>query len=519
MNTPIISLKNVNYRYPDSPDVQADMPAPSTDITLDIERGSFVLLCGASGSGKTTLTRLINGLIPHYWDTGTLEGTVMVDGVDVPTSTLFDISTRVASVFQNPRTQFFNVDTTSEIAFSLENHGVKADIIKEKVAHSASLCGVENLLGRSIFELSGGQKQKIACACATATNASIFLFDEPSANLDFPAIRDICEVMKHLKETGATVIVAEHRLHYLADLIDRVIYMDNGRIAGDWTGEEFRNFTSSHMVQLGLRPLTTKQFVSEEFTNPYAHDNVLQENDQSAQQWRIDNLSFTYKHSDCGINIERLGIPARKITGIIGANGAGKSTFLRCMAGLEKRARGTLTSPQGEIFKGKKRTAQSYMVFQDVNHQLFTEYLTDEILLSMDTPDEKRAQELLERMGLDAYQGAHPLGLSGGQKQRLAIASALASARPLLLFDEPTSGLDAKHMKIVAEQLRSLTTHDAKTVLVVSHDIELLLACADNIVLLENGEVADMWDMDAPEARARLVDFFLNATKEEVCNV
>ncbi|MBP3222937.1 MAG: ABC transporter ATP-binding protein, partial [Actinomycetaceae bacterium] len=493
--------------------VQTGVPAPLQNVTLDIEQGSCVLLCGASGSGKTTLTRLINGLIPHYWDTGILEGTVKVDGVDVVSSTLFEISKRVASVFQNPRSQFFNVDVASEVAFTLENHGVDVELIKEKVSHAAHVCNVKHLLGCSIFELSGGQKQKIACACAHASDAKIFLFDEPSANLDYLSMRDIHAMMKQLKESGATVIVAEHRLHWITDLIDRAIYMENGRVAGDWNGEEFRSFSLSRIDELGLRPLTAKHFLENAQCLSVEENNTLrytQSDGKSSQQsWRVENLSFTYKHSISGIDIKKLDIQQNKITGIIGSNGAGKSTFLRCMCGLEKHSSGILVSPDGKKFTGRKRVNQSYMVFQDVNHQLFTEYLPDEILLSMPIEDEKKADELLEVFSLSEYRQSHPLGLSGGQKQRLAVASAIASERPLLLFDEPTSGLDSFHMKTVADQLRDLAHLHDKTVLLVSHDVELLLACADNIVRLEDGTVTEEWEMNTESARLRLVKIFL----------
>ena len=180
--------------------------------------------------------------------------------------------------------------------------------------------------------------------------------------------------------------------------------------------------------------------------------------------------------------------------GIIGANGAGKSTFSRCFCGLEKRCGEVIWN--GRRYRPKDRLNTCYMVMQEVNHQLFTETVLDEVLISMEEPDTKQAEEILTRLDLLLFRDRHPMSLSGGQKQRVAIASAIASKRSILFFDEPTSGLDYRHMKEVAAVLRQLST-EGVTVYVITHDLELLLDCCTDIIHFAQGNIAGQYPMDA----------------------
>lgn len=450
------------------------------DIDLNIEDGQFVVLCGESGCGKTTITRLINGLIPHYYE-GQMAGEVWVNGEKVSEQPLYDTAAVVGSVFQNPRSQFFNVDTTSEITFGCENLGQPEKDIRERFAKTVRDFRLEKLMDRNIFHLSGGEKQKIACAGVSIMEPDVLVMDEPSSNLDAASILDLRKILAFWKSQGKTIIVSEHRLYYLRGLADRFIYLAEGQVSRDYSAAEFEQLTEQQRSNMGLRT-----FALERLLPP-----VLPQQEKTALA--LHNFRFAYKNEPETLHIMDCEIPTNRIVGIIGNNGAGKSTFSRCFCGLEKRCGEIVWN--GRKYRPKDRLSTCYMVMQEVNHQLFTESVLDEVLISMEEENQERAEEILNRLDLLAFKDRHPMSLSGGQKQKVAIASAIASKRSILFFDEPTSGLDYRHMKEVANVLRQV--RDAGiTVYVITHDLELILDCCTDIIHLEDGSVIDQYGMD-----------------------
>lgn len=450
------------------------------DIDLNIEDGQFVVLCGESGCGKTTITRLINGLIPHYYE-GQMAGEVWVNGEKVSEQPLYDTAAVVGSVFQNPRSQFFNVDTTSEITFGCENLGQPEKDIRERFAKTVRDFRLEKLMDRNIFHLSGGEKQKIACAGVSIMEPDVLVMDEPSSNLDAASILDLRKILAFWKSQGKTIIVSEHRLYYLRGLADRFIYLAEGQVSRDYSAAEFEQLTEQQRSNMGLRT-----FALERLLPP-----VLPQQEKTALA--LHNFRFAYKNEPETLHIMDCEIPTNRIVGIIGNNGAGKSTFSRCFCGLEKRCGEIVWN--GRKYRPKDRLSTCYMVMQEVNHQLFTESVLDEVLISMEEENQERAEEILNRVDLLAFKDRHPMSLSGGQKQRVAIASAIASKRSILFFDEPTSGLDYKHMKEVANVLRQVRDTGI-TVYVITHDLELILDCCTDIVHFENGSIIDQFQMD-----------------------
>ena len=450
------------------------------DIDLNIEDGQFVVLCGESGCGKTTITRLINGLIPHYYE-GQMAGEVWVNGEKVSEQPLYDTAAVVGSVFQNPRSQFFNVDTTSEITFGCENLGQPEKDIRERFAKTVRDFRLEKLMDRNIFHLSGGEKQKIACAGVSIMEPDVLVMDEPSSNLDAASILDLREILAFWKSQGKTIIVSEHRLYYLRGLADRFIYLAEGQVSRDYSAAEFEQLTEQQRSNMGLRT-----FALERLLPP-----VLPQQEKTALA--LHNFRFAYKNEPETLHIMDCEIPTNRIVGIIGNNGAGKSTFSRCFCGLEKRCGEIVWN--GRKYRPKDRLSTCYMVMQEVNHQLFTESVLDEVLISMEEENQDWAEEILNRLDLLAFKDRHPMSLSGGQKQRVAIASAIASKRSILFFDEPTSGLDYKHMKEVANVLRQVRDTGI-TVYVITHDLELILDCCTDIVHFENGSIIDQFQMD-----------------------
>ena len=228
----------------------------------------------------------------------------------------------------------------------------------------------------------------------------------------------------------------------------------------------------------------------------------------------LSNISFSYKHEPEILHIPEAVFPVGKATAVIGHNGAGKSTLSRCLCGLEKRCRG-LVQDQERAYSQKERLRLCYMVMQDVNHQLFTESVLEEVLLSMPGKDSDespenvaKAEAILTEMDLLPYKACHPMGLSGGQKQRVAIASAIASERPVILFDEPTSGLDLFRMRQVADSVKGLAD-SGKTIVIVTHDPEFILRCCNYVIHLENGRLEENYFLQDTEGRERLFNFFM----------
>lgn len=215
----MISLKNVDFIYNNA---KADIGVHQID--LEISKGEVVLLCGSSGCGKTTLTRMINGLIPNFYE-GKLSGNITVCGLDVKKSELYELTPFVGSVFQNPKSQFYTVQTDSEIVFGCENIGMEKELIYQRFEEIVNKLNISPLLGKSLFALSGGQKQKIACASVATLFPEVLVMDEPSSNLDIEAIYELAEIIREWKKEGKTVVIAEHRLYWLMDIADRVIYI------------------------------------------------------------------------------------------------------------------------------------------------------------------------------------------------------------------------------------------------------------------------------------------------------
>ena len=443
------------------------------DFSLYIPKGECVLICGPSGCGKTTVTRMVNGLIPHYYE-GKMEGTVSVAGEVVGEKELYDMAQKVGTVFQNPRSQFFCVDTTSELAFGCENQGLSIAEIEKRLENTITKANLSKLMDRNIFKLSGGEKQKLACGSVMTANPQVIVLDEPSANLDYDAIYDLRKILEIWKREGKTIFIAEHRLSYCLEYVDRVLVMDQGRIVLDVSAKEFAGYSDEKLHAMGLRSaknINAKELVMER---------------KPCEYFTVENLVFGYEKDKRVLDFPKVSLPIGEIVAVVGANGIGKTTFLRCLCGMERKCKAKLIY-KGKKYSNKDRRKLFYLVMQDVNHQLFTESVLDEVLISMEKEAEERAYEILESLDLKDFVQRHPVSLSGGQKQRVAVASAFAADREIILFDEPTSGLDYKHMKQVGELLQKLQ-RAGKTVLVVTHDGELIKQYCTYIFHLEKGK-------------------------------
>ena len=527
----MLKINNLNFTY--SEEKKSNI---LNNINLHIKKGEVILLCGESGSGKTTITRLINGLIPNFYS-GKVDGNITLIDENIFEIPIYKIAEKIGSVFQNPKTQFFNVDTTSELAFGCENLGLPIKEIEKRINEIVYDFQIEHLLNKSIFKLSGGEKQKIACASISACFPEILILDEPSSNLDSTATWDLREMIISWKNMGKTVIIAEHRIYFLKDIIDRMIYMKDGKIQRIISNEEIKTMQDNSFSNLGIRTLSltnltkNKNNIFNEINNHEKEDNYNNNNNKkdinksdSSKKNSLHNPYFSLKdfkfsyENELAINIDSAKIPQNEIIAIIGKNGAGKSTFARCLCGLERKCKGKL-KVNGKNLNSRNRLKISYMVMQDVNYQLFTESVLDEIYLSLDdfiskneiTCNEKKeiAEDILKNLDLLEFKDAHPMALSGGQKQRIVIGSAIASNKEIMIFDEPTSGLDLKHMREVANNIKNLQKRGISS-FIISHDLELIFECCNYVIHLEEGKIIDKYYIDH-EGERKLKNFFIQS--------
>lgn len=471
----MIKIQEVTFNYQGKEDNGVE------SINLHIKDGECILLCGRSGCGKTTVTRLINGLIPYFYN-GEQKGEVIAAGMKISNTPMYVISEKIGSVFQNPRAQFFNIDTNSEIAFGIENLSYTHHELEESVKKTVEDLKIQKLLGRSIFELSGGEKQKIAFASIYSMSPEIYVLDEPSSNLDVDAIEELRENIKMLKKQGKTIIVSEHRLYYLRDIADRIVYMDKGRIEKIYKQKDFLLVSKIEREKMGLREieLTSVQFKEQEILNkPY--------------ELEINNLILKYKKHTI-MNKVDLKVSGGEIIGIIGHNGAGKSTFLKALCGLHKDYEGTFKW-NGKEINNKERLKLSYMVMQDVNYQLFAESVEKECYFGIKNPDKNIVEEAMNALGIYEYRNRHPNTLSGGEKQRTAVAVSIVCKKEILIFDEPTSGLDFESMLQVSKMLKDLASI-GKIIFVVTHDYEFISSCCSRIIHFHKGKIEDDFYMN-----------------------
>lgn len=460
----IIEAKNISYKYKAS-----DLNALD-NVSFSINKGECVVLCGKSGCGKTTLTRIINGLIPHF-ENGELSGECKIDNLKSSINKIEDYVPIVGSVFQNPKTQYFNTNTKAELAFPCENMGLDSEEILKRIDECASFFNIAYLIDRNIFNLSGGEKQKVAFGASMMLDPKILVLDEVTSNLDIKTIDEIKDLIIKIKDKGVTIILAEHRLAWTIDFTDKYIYLEDGQIIKEYSKDEFIKLSDKELNDMGLRSINLK---------PYKEKIKEKENIKCDKPYLyVDKLDIGYSKDKIVRHIDSFSIKKGEILGLMGNNGVGKSTLIKTLCGLIKPINGDIYIEDKKV-NSKELINKSYLVMQDVNYQLFSDSVEDEILLNCSNDNYKA---ILDDLNLTKLKDKHPMSLSGGQKQRVAIASGLCSNKEIIYLDEPTSGLDRYHMQKVAKLLNDLKDMN-KAVVVISHDEELAASVCDRIVRL-----------------------------------
>lgn len=462
----LIELQNYSFSYDRKTQILSN-------INLKINQGEFVVITGLSGCGKTTLTRVLNGLCPNFYQ-GEVWGKYELYGKNVEDMSISEFSKYWGSVFQDPRSQFLAKKVKDELVIAMENVCEDRISMKEKLNEVAKDLEIESILDRDMMYLSSGEKQKVAIGSVFCTHPKGFVLDEPSANLDNLATRGLADFLKGVKEKGHTVVISEHRLHYLKNLMDRLIIMKDGHIIKDLSNNELKFLSNSDLSDFGLRKFDLPKI------------NV-------GKDVRGKNPFIACKGIGCLKNFYRIlddvdfNMENGKIHVIVGENGAGKSSICKVITGLYKQTEGSVYISNKPV-KKKERLKRTFFVGQDVDYQLYGYSVRNEFRIGNKRLPDEKIKDCLDEINLKISLDINPQVLSGGQKQRLLIGIAYISDRDIIVFDEPTSGLDGFHMKIIANLIRKLT-EKGKTVIIITHDLEFVSEVADTICYISSGKI------------------------------
>lgn len=492
----IIKVENLSFTYP-----EASAPVIK-NVSFHVEAGDFVTLIGATGSGKSTLMRLLKRELAPL---GEQSGSIFFMGTEQDSLDAKTAACKIGYVMQRPEQQIVTDKVWHELAFALENMGLPQNVIRRRVAEMASYFGISDWFERDVNALSGGQKQLLNLASVMVAQPDVLLLDEPTSQLDPIAANDFLNTVRKLNlDMGVTVLLIEHRLEEALPMSDRVLVLESGTIILDAEPgiacEQLRN----HPVLLdampgavrlfhavngeGTCPISVREgrrFLREHFKNVHRLHEVqaYQRPEEAALECR--NLFFRYgrEYADVlrGLN---MNVRSGEIYCILGANGSGKSTFLKLAAGLARAYSGNLRIFGRKIkdYKGQElyRNCVS-MLPQDAQTVFLKSSVREELA-------EVHADLSALPYSLDHLLERHPYDLSGGEQQLVALAKVLASKPRLLLLDEPTKGVDAHAQKAVLKILHKLKQQGV-AVIAVTHDVEFAAKCADRCALFFRGEI------------------------------
>jgi energy-coupling factor transport system ATP-binding protein len=505
----MIELTDVAYHYPNQE------PAALQSVSLKVPAGEFLLVVGPSGAGKSTLLRCLNGLVPHFHG-GKIHGQVRVAGLDPVALGPRGMSHVVGFVFQDPEAQFVTQRVEDELAFSMENHNFPQNTMRKRVEEVLDQLSIAHLRHRRIETLSGGERQRVAIGSVLTLQPSVLVLDEPTSQLDPQAAEEVLTTLQKLNEDlGLTIVISEHRLERVAQYADRVCYMPGqGRlpVVGDPRQVLAQAELAPPLVQLARRlawqpvPLTIKE------GRPFAAELLRSTGQNGAARTRPSGGSvpsrpshespllspvisarevwYRYNGTEAlrGVTLE---VQRGELVALMGRNGSGKSTLLKNLVGLLQPQRGTIRILDHDTRETplSEMTQRVGFVPQNPNRLLFQETLGDELAFTCRAHQiaPAGADSLLDQLGLTDHVDAYPRDLSTGERQRAALAAILVAQPEILLLDEPTRGLDYLNKEQLTVLLDELQRRGV-TVVMATHDVELVARCADRVVILGEGQ-------------------------------
>jgi energy-coupling factor transport system ATP-binding protein len=499
----MIQFSNVSLIYPNSQRTILE------NLNFKVEPGELVLVIGLTGAGKSSFIKLVNGLIPHH-TAGILSGEILIEGVSTATLKPGALSKLIGIVGQNPINSFVTEDVESEIVFTLELNELPPAQIKQRLSEMIDLLGLEKIRNRKLHDLSGGEQQRVALACALAMQPKMLLLDEPTSALDPLAAEEILAIINRLvSDLGLTVIITEHRLERVIQFVDRVIQVngDGSISAGDVQTVLGKSELNPPLIKLAKffemtdLPVTVREF-RRRWESTYARkfsDRLAQRSESARQRSashtelliQIQNLSVAYQSLPVLSNFNFQAFRGQTI-GILGRNGAGKSTLLRTICGLNRQVSGSvqvLGQDPREITPNQITRVFGYVPQQPSDLLISKTVALECALVDKQNQLSEGTTFGLAQKFLSNLQGnQHPRDLSEGQKLILVLAIVLATKPEILILDEPTRGVDYQTKSKIVEILSSHQSLGGLT-LIASHDVELIAQVANRAILISDGEL------------------------------
>lgn len=518
----ILEVKALSYKYPKSDEYILK------DINFTVNKGEHILVCGSSGSGKSTLSKCLNGIFPHLSD-GKLEGDVIINGKNIQHYPICEFSSEIGMVFQNPEEQIFSIRVDNEVALGVEMQGFTRDEIVRRVDYALNKLKIDNIKNNITFTLSGGQKQKVSIASNLAVLPSILVLDEPTTDLDPISKQEVVDTLYELKkDIDTTFIIIEHDLTDLLDFVDRVIVLDKGKIIADGKTEDVFYNEFYKLDEIGIRipdhirlakyllesgyewyedSLPTKKSKVLEWLKTLLEYNKISfpqinhcdyTSNSNETVLKIENVKYTYKSSDKtvlkNINLE---IKKGEFLGIVGHNGSGKSTLLKIILGLIKTKNGSIliNNKDARNLKMEDLILDIGYVFQNPDNQLFCNTVKEEIEFGLKNRNfsedfiTAQRKKVLKIVGLEEKESNHPFSLSRGERQRLAVATMLVTNPKIIILDEPTTGQDSQNLEGLLKLLSELANSFDATIIMVTHDMDVLSRFASRIVVINDGNI------------------------------